>query len=85
MLSSTSYLRRVCPAPSLPARRWLSELEAARSSETEGKFRSHGAQLEAHAAALDTLLGKASVCVWVGGHALWMAGQVCGWVVQLGR
>jgi hypothetical protein len=36
--------------------RWLSELEAARSSETEGKFRRYGAALERHLAACDALL-----------------------------
>lgn len=36
--------------------RWLGELEAARSSETEGKFRRYGAALEGHLAAADALL-----------------------------
>lgn len=36
--------------------RWLSELEAARSSETEEKFRRYGASLERHLATADGLL-----------------------------
>ena len=36
--------------------RWLSELEAARSRETEGKFRRYGAALQAHLVACDDLL-----------------------------
>lgn len=36
--------------------RWLSELEAARSSETEEKFRRYGGALEGHLAACDGLL-----------------------------
>ncbi|PSC70334.1 conserved oligomeric Golgi complex subunit 3 [Micractinium conductrix] len=38
--------------------RWLSELEAARSSETEEKFRRYGAALERHLAACDGLLAS---------------------------
>lgn len=36
--------------------RWLSELEAARSSETEEKFRRYSAALEGHLATCDGLL-----------------------------
>lgn len=36
--------------------RWLSELEAARSSETEEKFRRYSAALEGHLATCDSLL-----------------------------
>ena len=41
-------------------RSWLAELEAARSSETEEKFRRYGAALAAHLATCDGLLAKAS-------------------------
>ena len=59
--------------------RWLSELEAARSRETEGKFRRYGAALQAHLAACDDLLatvqkvsGRRRYGVRYGG-ALWGA------------
>ncbi len=47
--------------------RWLSELEAARSSETEEKFRRYGAALEGHLATCDGLL---AVVKQVGGCCL---------------
>ena len=50
---------RTLPAPlqnSSDFYRWLSELEAARSGETEGKFRRYAAALEGHLATCDGLL-----------------------------
>jgi hypothetical protein len=50
---------RALPAPlqnSSDFYRWLSELEAARSGETEGKFRRYAAALEGHLATCDDLL-----------------------------
>lgn len=43
--------------------RWLSELETARNSETEGKFRRHAQTLQSHLDACDRLL--AQVRVWM--------------------
>ena len=62
--------------------RWLGELEAARSSETEGKFRRYGAALEGHLAAADALLadvkevgGRAVLAMQAG--VLWRGGGRC--------
>lgn len=38
--------------------RWLGELEAARSSETEGKFRRYNAALDGHLTTCDSLLAQ---------------------------
>lgn len=50
--------------------RWLSELEAARSSETEEKFRRYGASLERHLATADGLLATVKQ---VGAGGWWIA------------
>ena len=47
--------------------RWLSELEAARSGETEGKFRRYAEALQAHLATCDGLLAVVKQVGVVGG------------------
>lgn len=47
--------------------RWLADLEAARSSETEEKFRRYGAALGAHLETCDGLLAKVGGGAWCGG------------------